>query len=145
VAVRNAEGGVAARGQEHLQPTSAWFALVNRSDADHAIARETLESSRGRLVTSNFVFDEVVTLCLYRLGHPTAVRVGTTLADPAVVDLLRTTPEDERAAWKLFSARADKRYSFTDCTSFVMMKRLGLRRVAAFDDDFRREGFEALP
>jgi len=124
--------------------TSAWFALVNRGDPDHAVARETIESLHGRLVTSNFVFDETVTLCLYRLGHPTAVRVGTTLADPVAVDLLRITPEDEKAAWKLFSARAD-RYSFTDCTSFVMMKRLGLRRVAAFDDDFRREGFETLP
>lgn len=125
--------------------TSAWFALVNRGDPDHALARETLESFRGRLVTSNFIFDETVTLCLYRLGHPAAVQVGTTLADPGAVDLLRTTPEDERAAWELFSSRADKRYSFTDCTSFVMMKRMGLRRVAAFDEDFRREGFETAP
>ena len=52
--------------------TSAWFALVNRSDSGHTAVREFLESYRGRRVTSNAVFDETVTLCRYRLGHDTA-------------------------------------------------------------------------
>ncbi len=38
-----------------------------------------------------------------------------------------------------------RRYSFTDCTSFVLLRRLGLDRVAALDEDFRREGFELVP
>ena len=67
------------------------------------------------------------------------------VANPSVVDLIRTTPQDEATAWEIFAARADKRYSFTDCTSFAMMRRLGIRRAAALDDDFRREGFEVVP
>ncbi len=125
--------------------TSAWFALVNRRDPDHQAAREILESFRGRLVTSNFVFDETVTLCLQRLGHPAALRVGDELFGGELVDLARATDDDERAAWELFRRRKDKKYSFTDCVSFVLMKRLGIRRAAAFDDDFRREGFAVVP
>jgi len=125
--------------------TGAWFALVNRSDPDHARVREILEEFEGRIVTSNFVFDEAVTLCLYRLGHSTALVVGNILNDPGTVDLIRATPQDEATAWETFAARADKRYSFTDCTSFAMMRRLGIRVAAALDDDFKREGFEVLP
>jgi hypothetical protein len=61
------------------------------------------------------------------------------------VDLVRVTPNDEQAAWRLFLDRPDKDYSFTDCTSFVLVRRLGLRRVVATDADFQREGFDVVP
>ena len=125
--------------------TSAWFALANRRDPDHAATRKALERFSGRLVTSNFVFDETVTLCLHRLGRSAALRVGEMLRDADAVDLARATADDEAAAWKLFLDRADKQYSFTDCVSFVIMNRLGIRRAAALDEDFRREGFDIIP
>jgi predicted nucleic acid-binding protein len=34
----------------------------------------------------------------------------------------------------------DKGWSFTDCTSFVVMQRLGIRRAFSFDDHFRQFG-----
>ena len=55
------------------------------------------------------------------------------------------TAADELAAWKLFLDRPDKRYSFTDCTSFALMRRLGIEVALALDDHFRQEGFEVLP
>lgn len=125
--------------------TSAWFAFANRDDPEHKGVAALLGSSQGRLITSNFIFDETVTLCLYRLGHAVAEKVGCVLLDSARVDLLRITPEDENAAWKLFCQRPDHTYSFTDCTSFVIMRRLGIRTAAALDDDFASEGFESLP
>lgn len=125
--------------------TSAWFALVNRSDPDNRQVREAMESFQGRLITSNFVFDETVTLCRYRLGHEAAMRVGEQLLGGDLVDLARATAGDEVAAWDLFRRRGDKDYSFTDCVSFVMMRRLGIGCAAACDEDFRREGFSVLP
>jgi hypothetical protein len=104
-----------------------------------------LQAFQGRLVTSNFIFDETVTLCLYRLGDRVAVTVGEVLLDPAVVDLLRLTPDAEHRAWALFLARPDKTYSYTDCTSFVLMRRLRLQQAIALDADFQREGFLILP
>ncbi len=125
--------------------TSAWFALVNRDDPEHRAVSGTLRDFHGRLVTSNVVFDETVSLCLYRLGHALAEKVGATLLDPRITDLVHVTADDESEAWRLFLERPDQRYSFTDCTSFVLLRRLGLRRVAALDEDFRREGFELVP
>jgi len=125
--------------------TSVWYALVNRKDPDHAQTKRLIGDPGGHLVTSNYVFDETITLCLRRLGHSAAVRVGTALQDPQVVQLVRATAVDEGRAWRLFQARSDKLYSYTDCVSFVMMKRLGVTRAAALDDDFRQEGFEVVP
>jgi predicted nucleic acid-binding protein len=124
---------------------SAWLAFVNRGDPDHRAVRRAMEGFEGRLVTSNFVFDETVTLCKVRLGHRIAVRAGEVLLDPGVIDLVRLMAADESEAWRLFLARADKSYSFTDCTSFVVMRRLGIGRAATLDDDFRREGFDVAP
>ena len=104
--------------------TRAWLAYLNRLDADHTRIRRVLETFQGRLVTSNFIFDETVTLCLYRLGYRVAATVGEVLLDPTVVDLLRLTPDDENIAWTLFLARSDKTYSYMDCTSFVLTRRL---------------------
>lgn len=114
--------------------TSTWFAYANRiADFD------------GRLVTSNFIFDETLSLCLYRLGHAAAERVGAVLLDPDTIDLIRVTPEDEQLAWTLFRQRADQRYSFTDCASFGLMRRLGIDTALALDEDFRAEGFRVVP
>lgn len=125
--------------------TSAWFAYANRHDPDHQRIRTVLQTFPGRLITSNFIFDETVTLCLYRLGRQVAVTVGEVLRDPTVVAMLRITPDDEQHDWTLWLARPDKTYSFTDCTFFVVMRRLGLQSAIAVDTDFQREGFLLLP
>lgn len=125
--------------------TSAWFAFANRKDADHAAVRGVFREFDGRLATSNFVMDETLSLCLYRLGPWVAQRVGTTLLDADTVDLIRITAGDEGTAWNLFCDRPDQRYSFTDCTSFALMRRLGLDTALALDQDFAAEGFTVLP
>ncbi len=125
--------------------TSAWFAYTNRKDPMHTRVSETLRTFPGRLVTTNFIFDETISLCLYRLGHQAARSVGAVLLDPKAVDIIRITIEDERAAWELFCNRGDKRYSFTDCTSFALMRRLGLTTALALDADFSAEGFAVAP
>ena len=124
--------------------TSAWFAFANRRDGDHRAVAALLRTPGLRLVTSNYVFDETITLCRRRLGHDVASRVGEVLRGDEV-DLLQVTTDDQHAAWRLFLGRADQEYSFTDCTSFVLMRRLRLRTAAALDDDFAREGFQARP
>jgi uncharacterized protein len=125
--------------------TGAWFAFLNRSDPDHSAVAELLASHSGRLLTSNYVFDETVTLTRVRLGYPAAVQIGAALLDPRTVDLVRLTAADEVAAWDLFRSREDKGYSFTDCTSFVLLRRLGLEIAAALDRHFEQEGFRAVP
>ena len=125
--------------------TSAWFAYVNAGDPDHRRVRDVLDDAPDRLVTSTYVFDETVTLPQARLGHRRAVAVGRTLLDPAIVEWLRVTPVDERAPWALFERRPDKSYSFTDCTSFVLMRRERIGHAIALDEHFAQEGFTVAP
>ena len=46
------------------------------------------------------------------------------------------TPADLEAAWAIGEAFPDQEFSIVDRTSFAAMERLGLSRVASFDDDF---------
>lgn len=125
--------------------TSAWFAYANRRDPQHLMVSEFVSEFQGRLVTSNFIFDETVSLCRYRLGHDAARIVGGVLTQPDEIDLVRVTNQDERSAWELFCNRSDQHYSFTDCTSFALMRRLGLSTALALDSDFSTEGFVLVP
>ena len=125
--------------------TGAWFAYINAKDPDHSKIKDFLEAFDGRLVTSNYIFDEIVTLVLARLGHQRAIKVGEVLLNPRVVEMARIGAADERSAWQLFQERPDKMYSFTDCTSFVLMRRLNLATAITLDEHFAQDGFEIVP
>ena len=125
--------------------TSAWFHLADPKASSHALARELLLHSRQRLVTSNFIFDEAVTLIRARVGHRLAVEFGEVLRASAITTVVSVTASDEAAAWDHFRRHDDKEWSFTDCTSFVVMRRLGIRCAFSFDDDFRQAGFDVVP
>lgn len=125
--------------------TGAWYAYINAKDPDHFKVREFLDSFEEKLVTSSYIFDEIITLVLARLGHQKAVKVGEVLLNPKVVELVRVGAADEWSAWQLFQQRSDKMYSFTDCTSFVLMRRLKLAKALTLDEHFAQEGFEVIP
>jgi hypothetical protein len=125
--------------------TSAWYAYVNRADLDHSAVSEFLSEFPGSLITSNYIFDELVTLVRMRMGYHKALGVGEVLHNSQIVLLERITHADEEAAWHLFQNRPDKKYSFTDCTSFILMHRLKLFNVLATDEHFRQENFSVFP
>ncbi len=125
--------------------TGAWYALVDADDPDHARVSVCFREYRGRLVTSNYVFDEILTLTRYRLGWQVASRLGDQLRTGRVARLERITPQDEEAAWAIFYRYNDKSFSFTDCTSFAFVQRLGLPLCLAIDADFRAYGLHCIP
>jgi len=125
--------------------TSAWYALADRKDPDHASAAQALGRWSGRLVTSNFVLDESATLIRFRLGLAAARTFGETLLDGSAARLVSITRRDERRAWEIFTGFRDQSFSYTDCTSFALMERLKLEAAVALDQDFRAFGVECLP
>lgn len=125
--------------------TGAWYALVDARDPDHSAVASCLAQHRGRLATSNFVFDETVTLLRSRLGHRVARTFGETLLAGGIAVIVRVTPADEVRAWEIFARYRDKGFSFTDCTSFALMKRMRIATAVALDDDFRAYGIACLP
>ena len=125
--------------------TSAWYAYADTTDSNHAAVINALEKWDGRLITSNFVFDEILTLLTARASYSIAVRTGAILRESGVVRMIRIASEDEEEAWSLFQRQSDKGYSFTDCTSFVLMRRLGLHTAITLDAHFLQAGFSVLP
>jgi predicted nucleic acid-binding protein len=65
--------------------------------------------------------------------------------DNPVVGIEEVTHQDQQNAFEVLRRQADKSYSLCDATSFVVMRRIGLKQVLAFDDHFRQFGeFEIL-
>lgn len=122
--------------------TSAVYAYINRKDPDHIKVKAVIGGFRGKLIITNYIFDEAITLITARLGHQTAVFVGNILLNSPQIEKVWITQDDEKKSWTLFSERDDKEYSFTDCTSFVVMRRLKIIKSLALDGHFRQEGFE---
>lgn len=122
--------------------TSAVYAYINRKDPDHEKVKGLITGYKDKLVITNYIFDEVITLVSSRIGHETAVRIGEILRHSPQIETVWISSSDERDAWKLFADRKDKDYSFTDCTSFVVMRRLGIAKCLALDSHFTQEGFE---
>ena len=120
--------------------TSAFFALADQTDRLHHQALQYVQSTDRLLVTSNVVVHETITLLRMRLGYEPALQFGLRLLGETTTPIVRVTPADEQKAWAIFRQYPDKRFSFTDCTSFAIMKRLGIRTAFAFDEDFRQFG-----
>lgn len=121
--------------------TGAWYAHINKNDPLHSRVFTFIKDPDRQLITSNYVFDETITLVRARLGHPLAVKAGQILRDACEVSIVWITPTDEEEAWRLFMKRRDKSYSFTDCTSFVLMRRLKIQHCLFLDRHFQQEGF----
>lgn len=125
--------------------TSAWYAFANASAPRHEEVAKAIALWDGRLVTTDFIFDELLTLVRYRVGHSSAVAIGEILRDGETCLLLTVETADLELAWEQFGREKDQRFSFTDCTSFAVMRRIGLKAAAALDEDFRRAGFAVFP
>jgi predicted nucleic acid-binding protein len=129
--------------------TSAWLALADPSDARHAEAREFEQRLRrgahGKLVTSDFVLDETITIVRDRAGLTRARELSRTILDSPNVHVLWVAEAQFREALELLFSHEDKHWSLTDCTSFVLMRGMELETAFTFDTAFRQAGFAPLP
>ncbi len=131
--------------------TWAWYALSDAADRDHAVA-ETANArwldEGGLFVTTNYVLCESVTLIRYRVHHAAAVQFGRIMQQfvaSGLVELVRVGERDEQAAWNMFEQYADQDFSWTDCTSFAVMRAYGLSHVFTADHHFATMGFVCIP
>lgn len=129
-----------------LVDTSAYFALVDRSDRHHSSAVAFIRSNTIPLATTDLIVVDTLNLVQVRLGHLPAVRLGRQLFNPALTAVLKVSEHDVREAWRLFQRYRDKGFSFTDCTSFTLMERMRITTAFEFDLHFRQYGrFRILP
>jgi predicted nucleic acid-binding protein len=96
--------------------TSAWDALADKKDKDHTNALRFRKEKLDILIAEN------------------------------VLDVIWIDHDLAKQGWSVFEQyNSDKLWSFTDCTSYIVMKKFSITEVFAFDHHFEQMGFILLP
>lgn len=121
--------------------TSFWVALRFRRDARHPLARAIWEGGTGPLLTTSLVIGETWTFLGRRVGHHAALQFLDAAEGLPRLTVRHVDDDAERDAWRWLRRHDERRYSFVDATSFMVMRRLRVREALAFDGDFTAAGF----
>lgn len=124
------------------------IALEAADDQNHKAASNhwhSLPKPLPRLITTSYIFDEIVTFFNSRNRHAKAIDIGERLLSSPSTQFVHVDEALFFDAWKLFKQRKDKSYSLTDCISFLVMRKLGSEEALSFDKHFLQEGFRILP
>jgi predicted nucleic acid-binding protein len=129
--------------------TSAYYALMDRSDTHHKIAIQffaLIEKEGLRPITSNFVLAESHALIInnpglgYWIARLLLEKINSSKKKPEKI-----TEDDEKRAFQIIKTYTDKTFTYTDATSFALMERLGIKRTFTFDSHYGRYGFQKVP
>lgn len=110
------------------------------SDPQHQRVLEWLRGNPLPLVTTDYVADETLTLMRARGERVRAITLGRRLFDLGAANLLIVTPQQIHRAWVLFRDQPGRRWSFTDCTSKIVMDDLHIHEALTFDHHFGEFG-----
>jgi uncharacterized protein len=126
--------------------TGAWYAGIVPTDPRHADVLQWHHQNVQPLITTDYVVDEVLTLLRSRGERKRALALGRQMLDLRAVNLHFLSPDEIRAAWEAFRDSPERLWSFTDCTSKVVMERLHIKHALTFDSHFAEFGeVEILP
>ena len=91
-------------------------------------------------MTTDYIVDETLTLLRARGEESRALRMGEEFFSGTLATLYYLTEADIHLAWEIFHRFSDKKWSFTDCASKVILDKLNLKYDFAFDHHFRQFG-----
>lgn len=131
-----------------LVDTGAFLAQRDPSDQHHALATRGFQELAGLTVSvfsTEHILDETLTLLARRESYAYAAETGADLTASRVLRWLDATAADWTVALRLMRKYADQAVSFTDCISFALMKREGIKDVFGFDRHFQAAGFRLWP
>jgi uncharacterized protein len=124
--------------------TSFVIALELKDEQQHQIAIQywqNLARTSPQLVTTSYVFDEIVTFFNNRNRHTKAIEVGNRLLNSKSVRFIQVSEALFLEVWQYFQRYQDKSYSFTDCVSFLVMQQLKIEVALSLDHHFVQAGF----
>jgi uncharacterized protein len=124
--------------------TGGWFATFVPADRRHFEANRWFQANTSPLLTTDFIVDETLTLLRARGERTRAIEAADAFFAGELATIHYLTPDEIRAAWAVFRNYDDKEWSFTDCTSKIVMETLGITTAFAFDHHFRQFGAFAI-
>jgi predicted nucleic acid-binding protein len=129
--------------------TSGWANFFDTDEPFHRLTRTIYENARNsgaRLVTTNYVIAELVSLLTspFRISRPRIIEYVDVVKQSPSVDLVHIDHGLDNQAWKLLTDRNDKNWSLVDCSSFVVMQNEGITESLTTDHHFEQAGFVRL-
>jgi predicted nucleic acid-binding protein len=123
-----------------LVDTGAWFASVVPADRHHLAVIAFLQHNPLPLITTDYMIDETLTLLRARGEAMKAIGLGRQLLDLQIANVVHITPEVFSKAWEIFRDQPSRGWSFTDCTSKVVMDERHIRKALFLDHHFSQFG-----
>ena len=123
--------------------TGAFIAYFSEKDSGHEKARGTIDRAKEILIT-DYVYDEILTLARRRLGTGPSIAIMQHIKHNKDIEIVAVTEKDKETAEGIFKKYTDKDFSFTDCTTFAVIGRLGLKNILSFDKHFQQYGIVTL-
>lgn len=122
---------------------SAAVSYFSNQDPNYSKARVLAKSFGGnKIITSNFVFAEIVTILSQKVGKTIAIDAGNYISNN--FSLIRTAEDTENISWEIFKKQKSKNVSFVDCTIFALYQQGVFDKVFTFDKDFKKNKIPIL-
>jgi len=126
--------------------TSAFLAILNRGDRFHisaGAAWRTWLTQDAQFITSNYIVLETTALVQHRLGVDAVATLHEDMLGPLHIEWIDV--DMHNLAVNVLLTHRQRQLSLVDCTSFALMRHLGIRQVFTFDRHFAEQGFTCLP
>jgi len=112
------------------------IALYNSDDTLHQRASElssrVMDGSQ-RLVMSNYIWLEVVTVLSQRSGRATANAVGNNILSAGQISIIHIGDAMHNDSWEIFQNIDKKNVSFVDCSTLALLRHRGIESLLTFD------------
>ena len=132
--------------ESYFVDTGYWLAIFNRKDCNHQKAKSSLKKLiNARVFVSDFIVFETITFFNSSLkNHNLASVYIDFIFNKENIEIVEVDQEIKKSAIQLFLKYDDKCFSFTDCTSFIIMAQYNIKFAFAFDEHFKQMGFSIL-
>ncbi len=121
-----------------------YFALLLHTDQTHQRAVEITRQLKDPITTTAWVMTEVANTFAAPPFRSAFLSLLDDLQADANVRVIAPDQELFELGVELYRNRIDKSWSLTDCISFVVMEREGIKEALTTDHHFSQAGFRTL-
>lgn len=129
--------------------TSGWANILDRSQPFHPLAVQLYQiarQNRQKIITTNYIITELVALLTspLRIPRKTTIALIQSLKSSPYTEVIHISSDLDTKAWQLLINRVDKEWSLVDCSSFILMQKMGISEALTTDHHFEQAGFIRL-
>ena len=130
--------------QKTFLDTSGFYSAISAEDIHHGQVNTVLRDSKRSFFTTDWVLGESVNLFTARRHAHLGIRLLEQVGASPNIKIIFGGENLFWAARSMLFQYRDHGFPFTDCTSFVVMRELGIKDALTVDRHFRTAGFHPL-